>query len=269
MAPQLPFEERPAIIRTAQGMHDFLALDGELTRLDEDLGLNPRPSASAAPLLLPINTPSAATSATPAAPSDSSRLPPTPSQTLLLNLVRSLNPVSYPSPTPPPHNTTNGATPASVDATPAASPTPFPSTLRKPDEPPDALWWDTVGSSGAHPSTSGIPPQALKALASGVPECPWAGVAAPEVRKRRKLAKEAGKGKAAEQREDVASTAQEKGKGKRKARAGAEVPGLGGRMRQNFETLRKIRRLHGKLASGNRSLDPAVSVYLVSVLVRY
>ncbi|ORY56206.1 hypothetical protein BCR35DRAFT_309912 [Leucosporidium creatinivorum] len=259
VAPALPFEERPAIIRTAQGMHDFLALDGELSRLDEQLGLIPTPSTSSAPLLPPQSAPSAATpSATPAPATDSPRHPPpTPSQTLLLNLVRSLNPVSYPSPTPPPLNTTNGATPASVDATPVASPAPPAPSLRKPDEPPDALWWDTVGSGGAHPSTSGLPPQALKALASGVPECPWAGVAAPEARKRRKVAKQAGKGKEVEQGVEAMESAQAEVKRKRKARAGVEVPGLGGRMRQNFETLRKIRRLHGKLASGSRSLDPA------------
>lgn len=237
-------------------MQDFLELDSELSRLDDELGLSSQPSTSSAlPLLPRQSAPGSAFASTPAP--DPTLPPPTQSQALLLGLVRSLNPASFPSPTPP--ATANGGTPAAADPTPAASPAPAPLPPRRPDEPPDELWWDTVGASTALTSTSALlPPPAPTALGAGLPECLWAGVAAPEARKKRKAV---ARGKEAEQGAEGASLkAKGKAKGKRKAAVGAEVPGLGGKMRQNFETLRKIRRLHGKVASGNRPLDSTVSL---------
>lgn len=231
-------------MRTAAGMQSFAHLDNELSRLDAELGFAPTLPASRPPLLPPLIG---------GAPG------PNPSQALLLGLVRSLNPITFPSPQPPAAAAVNGDT---IEETPPASTPPPSLPPRKADEPPDELWWDTVGAS-ALASTSGSVPRVPIALASGLPSCPWEGVAAPEPPKERKVARVKG-GAAATAVDDAGASAGMKGKGKGRRRAlNAEVPGLGGKMRQNFETLRKIRRLHGQLANGSRGLDAGVSSLVV------
>lgn len=226
--PELAFEERPAIIRTPQSMLDFTLLDDELARLDANFGWSPHASTSALlPPLAPLPPPTPAsipsTAATPTAePTPSSpQLAPTPAPPLvpaptatpeqlhLLSLVSSLNP---------------------------AITTPLPATAPpKPNEPPDALWWETV----AAPSSS-------TALASGLPECPFVGASVEEEEVEKVKLVNGKRGR-------------KSGKKGKKVEKRVEEEGLGGRMKKNVDTLKKIRRLHGKLARGSKGADAGVS----------
>ncbi|SCV68560.1 BQ2448_681 [Microbotryum intermedium] len=265
--PELPFEERPALIRTAQGMLDFASLDDELSRLDAELERNP--IASTSKLIFTNPTSLVAKASKTSLVSDASSHDSADSQTILYKLVHSLNPAAYPSPPPSTAPTTgdSSSTGAAGEASPPSAPT---TAISRPnlDEPPDSLWWETVAPSAETanclhdvdiPSTA-----SFKALAAGMPLVPWrpAPRKARNVSrvKRRKLAK----GLVSEARGEsgVAEVPKATPNGKKVGKAktngksqnkGASLVGLGRKMRHNTETLRRIRRLHKFLSSGMRT----------------
>ncbi|GAA5955455.1 hypothetical protein JCM10213_000379 [Rhodosporidiobolus nylandii] len=269
---ELPFEERPAFIRTAESMHSFLLLDAELSRLE---GSGFKPSATSASSVLP---PTAFDS--PAASSSSAAL--NKRSTRVASHIQRLNSSILPPP-PPARPETNGATPSasvagetdSATATPAALPVPPPAPKRNPDEPLEAVWWDVVGaassSSALFPpaSSSAIEngadgearhaqkdPLPLPALAAGMPRVPWVGYRATPydsatgtvALKAKGGAKGKGKGKAVEPGPEVAGEKVSTKKQRKKQLEGAEEKGLAPRMRKNCETLRKIRSVGARLA---------------------
>ncbi|KAL8283696.1 hypothetical protein RQP46_005491 [Phenoliferia psychrophenolica] len=271
VAPENLFEDRPAIIRTPQGMQDFALLDDELERLDAALGWGPIASSSSLglapppplPSAPPLITPSPLATAPALLPSTSSTnnntpvassplplppppLPLSPEQARLTSLVRSLNPS-------------------------AQSPIKLPNKL---DDvtPPDALWWETLASASSS--------------ALGMPRCSFANhvegdTSGPSVDPPLTKSNAKGKGKArtntngkgllksgdGKKKSVVAKKGKAVGRTKKTTSAAAKkavngsgvaaapVKGLGVRMRRNFETLKDIRRLHGKLANGARGPD--------------
>lgn len=237
-ATQLAFEERVAIVRTPQGMQNFTRLDEELSRIDSTLGYSSVASTSS---LLPSQTAPAVLIAADSTSTDSATTSalvraPTARQNRLLALVRSINPLA---PTPP------------------ASQVLPPAVLLENishSNVPETLWWETVTSSSS-----------ALALASGLPLCGFEGQCSTtestamtrkkDVKRRLKTKRE-GKAKA-------------KGrKGKEVDRKGTVMEGnvLGEKMQSNIDTLKVIRRLHRKLADGNRLTGPEVSLLFLHII---
>lgn len=216
-----------------------MRLDEELERLEAEFGWEmppPRP-------LLPPSSEAAASNASS-------------SQALVRDLVQSLKPA-------PQSQTrrllTNGDVDNSADTTDtedaptpvstAAASTSLPSL--KGDELPHELWWEVVGPSGS-PFTSTVPRPAT-VIAAGLPSTPWQGIDSKDRRKRRRKDEVTPNGTngVSSRRDGKAKT----------AITTQEVPGLGGKMRKNFETLRQIRKLHTKLARTSRGGDGSVSAF--------
>ncbi|SCZ90567.1 BZ3500_MvSof-1268-A1-R1_Chr1-3g02070 [Microbotryum saponariae] len=266
--PELPFEERPALIRTAQGMLDFASLDDELSRLDAELERNP--VASTSKLIYTNPTSLVAKASKTSLVSEASSHDSAESQSLLYKLVHSLNPAAYPSP-PPSIAPTNGDSSSSGATGEASPPSATTTVTSRPnlDEPPDSLWWETVAPSVETvnclhdvdiPSTA-----SFKALAAGMPLVPWRP-APPEAKngcrvKRRKLAKSHDSEARGENGVAEVPKATTNGKKVSKVKTNGTAPnknavplvGLGRKMHHNTETLRKIRRLHKFLSSGTRT----------------
>ncbi|GAA5899960.1 hypothetical protein JCM6882_007012 [Rhodosporidiobolus microsporus] len=291
---ELPFEERPALIRTAESMQSFVALDNELTKLEGGLGFKPT-SASSSSILPPSAFDPSAPVSTLAVTKKTKK-----SKNRLVSRIQLLNPSLLPSPPPAPAPSrpeTNGtstpittADPDSAAATPAAAlPPPPPPVKRNPDEPLEAVWWDVVGptstSSALFPSSfpadaaaeengvNGTPSQdeqpqpdkakdlvPLPAMVAGMPRVPWVGYRATPWETAASSAPKGvkgtgkGKGKAVE-----GAVVAKKGKKAKAAKAaeGEAEKGLSGRMRKNCETLRKIRSVGAKLEreSATEELD--------------
>ena len=212
---EIPFKDRPAIIRTPASMQSFVELDQELNRLDEALDADrtwPTPpvastsklaiSSSAVKEISTVDPVADAT--TPTLVSDNSHL---------ASLLQTLNPPPSSSSSSSPLATSSRSTPATETATLP------PSLLGKSTE---TIWWETISSSTA-------------ALGSGVPDTGFVGVSGEEnsTGTRRKVK---GKGKAVRKQVDGSTVEKEQS--------------LGERMSKNVETLRKIRNLHGELSSG-------------------
>ncbi|KAM0793554.1 hypothetical protein ACM66B_000991 [Microbotryomycetes sp. NB124-2] len=251
--PQIPFEERPAIIRTPQCMLDFLKLDLELERLDAELvGWNA--DSQRTKTLLPqsafLNT--AQSPLTPDTLESADQ-----SQKMLLDLCRSLNPTAHPLPTPPTSTVdANSPSAAAGDEQSARPDTPQASTLStlkiSPDETPDELWWDTVSvqkataplASLSHPAT---------VLAAGIPLTPWTGGGGEVLLTRKNKRKLDAMRNAKAQRKsgrDVDVSMEELTDVDTKGSSG-----LTARMRKNFETLRDVKRLHNQLANTSKAVD--------------
>ncbi|KAK4695954.1 transcriptional activator SPT7, partial [Phenoliferia sp. Uapishka_3] len=251
-APEQSFEDRPAIIRTAQGMQDFALLDDELERLDATLGWSSIASTSTLGLPVFTSTPNHTLNPLLSAPIvSSSLLTPTPS-------ISTPNAAS-PAPPPPPQSAEQARLSSLVKSLNPAASTPV--AVPKADLPPDALWWETLAMASSS--------------ALGMPRCSFAnhvegemGIANLTTKKNLK-----GKGKAkavgtgvAKKRQKASANGGE-GRTKRSAKGVTKVKvkqqvtgveqekGLGARMRRNFDTLQQIRRLHGKLISGARGPD--------------
>lgn len=145
--PLLPFEETPAIVRTAHAMSDFADLDSALSVADT--AFDPVASTYLSPLDV--------------APA-------------IITLARSL----HPRPAPQPPSTTTDTT---TDGTPVDSPGPRPAApLPPPPEPVvtavDDLWWSTLSATDPPPLVTTEPDAlapALVGLASGLPVCGWIG----------------------------------------------------------------------------------------------
>ncbi|GAA5849941.1 hypothetical protein JCM8547_000959 [Rhodosporidiobolus lusitaniae] len=230
----LPFEERPAFVRTPQGMQSFLLLDAELAKLEGRLGFTPSRTSSSAVLPSSFFGPSASSSTS--APASKKGKP------RLVSHIRSLNPSLLPSPSQPTLTQileTNGtpaddSTSSSAAATPAALPLPPPPqpAKRDPNEPLEAVWWDVVASSSSSSALFPPPPASstaaavngingaagheeegrkdittVPAMVAGMPRVPWVGYRATpyetaarsgvkEKGKRKKGSQKKGKGKA-------------------------------------------------------------------------
>ncbi|GAA5908039.1 SAGA histone acetyltransferase complex subunit SPT7 [Sporobolomyces salmoneus] len=255
---ELPFEERPALIRTAHTMNDFLVLEAEISRLERS-DFNPVPTSAILPAsdLTSPPPPSASTSKKPSI---------TESKNKVAALIRSLNPTVLPVlPTPSlPNGDSNHAVPSPSPSSTDSKPPP--GALRDPTEPVESLWWDLVGSTSVssklfphlceaspHPAMNGktnghSTPQPQKsvseevpiaALAAGVPRIPWVGYrATPYTTTSTGITSDGkvkGKGKAVENGVEPKMKKMKKGK-----RAGES--GLAVKMRSNCDTLRRIRK---------------------------
>ncbi|CEQ42115.1 SPOSA6832_03880, partial [Sporobolomyces salmonicolor] len=262
-AAEIPFEERPAIIRTAQSMNDFLSLDEELAKL-ERCDFKPVPSA----LVLPPSVfSSAPTSAAPV-----------PAQSAVTSLIRNLNPTLLSKSSSVPIANVNGTeTPAAQS--PPSSTAPLPAAApRDPSEPIEALWWDVVASTSTAPllfpssantapTTNGIngtnghsedaalPDETpIPSLAAGMPHIPWVGYTVTPFSTVSSSAKGKGKGRAIES--GVAVGKPKTGK-KGGAKAEAEESGLAIKMRRNIDTLRRIRKAGDRLLRESQTGDLA------------
>ncbi|GAA5842039.1 hypothetical protein JCM3766R1_005730 [Sporobolomyces carnicolor] len=288
----LPFEEKPALVRTAHTMNDFLVLEAEISRLERsDFKLVPTSA------ILPASDLSSQ-------PVDStaSKLSVSESKNRVAALIRSLNPTVLPAlPTP---SLPNGDSKHSQSAPsspqpqsqplPAAKPTP--GTLRDPAEPVESLWWDLVGATsvssklfpnlgetpspppptaGANRETNGHatehafrPPKSateevpIAALAAGVPRIPWVGYrATPYTTTSTGITSNGrakGKGKVLQNGSGPTKAKETRKKGKNTAESG-----LATRMKSNCDTLRRIRkegdRLIRESQTGDFSEFPALS----------
>ncbi|GAA6001668.1 hypothetical protein JCM10207_002256 [Rhodosporidiobolus poonsookiae] len=267
---ELPFEERPAFVRTAEGMQSFFLLDNELTKLEGGLGFKPT-SASASSIL-------------PSTAFDPSAALTRKGKRRVVDRIRDLHPSLLPLP-PTPQPALNGsATPADgASPAPSAVPPPPPPPKRNPDEPLEALWWDVVApastssalfpfsgpanSNGTHGAENGAPaaardPVPVPAMAAGMPRVPWVGYVATPYETSTGSGKGKEKAGAAGGERKVAKKLRKKQKAAEIEGEGGEEKGLAGKMRRNCETLRKIRSVGAKLAreSTSGSLDaPEVS----------
>lgn len=234
--PELSFEERPAIVRTAQAMADFDQLDAELFKLDQDLSWESlRKTSGSSTRLAPFDAlpPPPTTNGTvppPApAPAPTEPAPPAPLPSRLTLLMRALQP------TPPP-----AATPVSTPgSTPAPPVVPEPPAPVAEDEAPDSLWWSTVGTqAGGSTSTEGA---FAGALGAGLPAVPFVSTKVEPA----KSPNGKGKDKAADSSPSKVKSAgtEARPNGAKRVRAA----GLSGKMRDNWETLRKIKSLHARL----------------------
>lgn len=237
-------------------MQDFALLDDELERLDATLGWSPIASTSA--LGLPVPTAPQPQPPTPsplaiALPATAGALQPSSSAT---NTPKAASPAPLPA---PPLSAEQGRLTSLVRSLNPAAPTPV--AMPQADKPPDALWWETLATA----SSSGL----------GMPRCSFANHVEGDTSPVDVVVKSSkGKGKAKangtangrkageKARKSLAPNGTgkcgAKGKGRAKAKAPNGIPparGLGVRMRRNFETLKQIRRLHGKLANGARGPD--------------
>ncbi|KAK4052888.1 Transcriptional activator spt7 [Microbotryomycetes sp. JL221] len=259
-APELPFEDRPAIVRTPQCMLDFLKLDQELERLDVELiGWTPSTATKPSKSLLPRSSSSDA----PMSPLSPDRMDTAsssnvvdPSQKMLLELCRSLNPTAHPLPTPPTSSGGDGNSPDELATaeddrpdTPLASSSSLhiPITSKvQPDETPDELWWDTVSVQKATAPLATLPHPAT-VLAAGIPLTPWTGgggellstsSSRPNKRKLQSM-----------------TTSSSLSKGKSRATVNdnvTDVKGLTNKMRTNFQTLREIKKTHNQLTNTSK-----------------
>ncbi|GAA6035145.1 hypothetical protein JCM8097_006387 [Rhodosporidiobolus ruineniae] len=164
---ELPFEERPAFVRTSEGMQTFLLLDAELSKLE---GRGFKPSSTSSSAILPASAFSSADEAPAAGGKGKPRL---------VSRIRQLNPYLLPPPPAKPALEPNGtATPSGVDTpsasasaapTPAAlaSPPPPPVSPRNPDEPLEAVWWDLVAPVPSSSALFGSSSSSSSAAASG------------------------------------------------------------------------------------------------------
>ncbi|GAA6023596.1 hypothetical protein JCM11491_006048 [Sporobolomyces phaffii] len=261
----LPFEERPALVRTAHTMNDFLVLEAELSRLERS-DFKPVPTSAILPASELSSMPPRATET--CTPEDKNRV---------AALIRSLNPTVLPAlPAPAlPNGDSNHVAPSPSSSQtpnqPNSPPTASPGALRNPLEPVESLWWDLVASTsvsaqlfphstdgttsaprtavngqlnghtkaGPAPraATDGVP---IAALAAGVPRIPWVGYrATPYTTTSTGMASNGkGKGRALENGVDPAHV--EKKRKVKKARQGET--GLAVKMKKNCDTLRRIRK---------------------------
>lgn len=288
----LPFEEKPALVRTAHTMNDFLVLEAEISRLERsDFKLVPTSA------ILPASDLSSQ-------PVDStaSKLSVSESKNRVAALIRSLNPTVLPAlPTP---SLPNGDSKHSQSAPsspqpqsqplPAAKPTP--GTLRDPAEPVESLWWDLVGATsvssklfpnlgetpspspptaGANRETNGHatehafrPPKSateevpIAALAAGVPRIPWVGYrATPYTTTSTGITSNGrakGKGKVLQNGSGPTKAKETRKKGKNTAESG-----LATRMKSNCDTLRRIRKEGDRLIRESQTGDFSVRPFAI------
>ncbi|GAA5887636.1 hypothetical protein JCM5296_004441 [Sporobolomyces johnsonii] len=258
---EIPFEERPAIIRTAQSMNDFLLLDEELAKL-ERCDFNPVPSASVLP-----------SSAFSSAPTSSA---PVSAQSPVTSLIRNLNPTLLAKPSSAPIANANGTETPAAQSPPSSTAALPPAVPRDPSEPIEALWWDVVASTSTAPllfpssantapKTNGIngtnghsadvalPDETpIPSLGAGMPHIPWVGYTATPFSTVSSSAK--GKGRAIER--GGAAGKPKVGK-KGAAKAEAEESGLAVKMRRNCDTLRRIRKAGDRLLRESQTGDLA------------
>ncbi|GAA5832880.1 hypothetical protein JCM11251_000515 [Rhodosporidiobolus azoricus] len=177
----LPFEERPAFIRTAESMQSFLLLDNELTKLEGGLGFKPTPASSSSILPPSAFDPSTALASSALATTSKKGKGKRKSQSRLVTRIQQLNPSVLPPPPPSPvassRPATNGTSTPAITGTDSAAPTPASSSAappphapapikRNPDEPVEALWWDVVGPAST--SCALFPPSSVESGENGV-----------------------------------------------------------------------------------------------------
>ncbi|GAA5949495.1 hypothetical protein JCM3765_002680 [Sporobolomyces pararoseus] len=279
---EIPFEERPALIRTAHTMNDFLVLEAELSRLERS-DFKPVPTSA----ILPpsdLSTSPATSKSKPSATEGKNRV---------AALIRSLNPTvlpALPSPSQPNGDSHHIESPTSSSSQSQSSHLKTaPGTLRDPSEPVESLWWDLVASTSVSsqlfphcPESASLPPVngkvnghstdhhrprpqrspteevPIAALAAGVPRIPWVGYRATPYTSTSTgvLSNGKGKGKA------VANGVEPKRKKAKKAKNGGDT-GLAVKMKKNCDTLRRIRkegdRLMRESQVGDFSELPALS----------
>ncbi|GAA5922636.1 SAGA histone acetyltransferase complex subunit SPT7 [Sporobolomyces koalae] len=279
---QLPFEERPALVRTAHTMNDFLVLEAELSRLERS-DFKPVPTSSVLPASDLSTAPS--TSST-SASEDKNRV---------AALIRSLNPTilpALPRPILQSGSSTHAdpSTPSSQTSQPASPLKTASGALRDPTEPVESLWWDLVASashssqlfphaeSSTRPSVNGKPdghdndpPRSsvhkteelpIAALAAGVPRIPWIGYrATPYMPTSTGTSNTKGKGKAVVNGSEAEPVRK---RVKRSKPVHKGETGLAVKMKSNCDLLRRIRVEGDRLLRENQAGDfkdlPAVLI---------
>lgn len=256
-------------------MNDFLVLEAELSRLERS-DFKPVPTSAVLPPSDLSSIPSTST-------------PSTEEQNRVASLIRALNPTVLPALPVPTLSLPNGdsthspSTPASSQSLPSR---PLGST-RDPAEPVESLWWDLVASTSVssqlfpqtrstprptsngtrghstdhhpRPSSSATEELPIAALSAGVPRIPWVGYSAtPYTTTSTGVDSKAngkGKGKAVE---NGTEPKVKKARKVRKEKKQSEI-GLGSKMRQNCDQLRRIRKEGDRLMRESQTGDLTVS----------